>query len=139
MKPKFLYPLWGCLYILCVCLGAITQRNLVVDIIFTVISLCFFIPPALLLFRAAKDNDQKTLRLLRLLSALSLGLTLLALVGSILSVLGPLLLGDILNMVLLLVSAPMLCGKYWFVSLFLWAMLLFASFPKLWKSPAPKA
>ena len=80
-----------------------------------------------------KEGDRKILKLLRLISGLSLGLTLLALVGNILSVLGPTLLGDILNIVLLVVSVPMLCGKYWFLSLFLWAVILFASFSKIWK------
>lgn len=133
MKKRYLYPIWGILYILCVCLGAITQRSRLVEMLFTGIGLCFFIPPALLLIQAFKSGDKKTTKLLRLISGLSLGLTLLALVGSILSVLGPLLLGDILNIVLLLVSAPMLCGEYWFISLFLWAILFFASFPKFWK------
>ena len=133
MKAKYLYPIWGCLYILCLCLGAITQRSVAVDILFTFLSLCFFVPPAILLFQALKEGDRKSLKLLRLISGLSLGLTLLALVGNILSVLGPTVLGDILNIVLLVVSVPMLCGKYWFLSLFLWAVILFASFPKIWK------
>ena len=133
MKPKNLYPLWGLFYILCVCLGAISQRNTAVDILFTIISLCFFIPPALLLAQALRTDDRKTLKQLRLISMLSLTLTLLALVGNILSVMASQQLGDILYIVLLIVSSPMLCCKYWVLPLLLWAMLLFATIPKIWK------
>lgn len=133
MKSKNLYPIWALLYILCVCLGAISQRNTVLDIIFTLISLCFFIPPALLLIQALRSEDHKTLRALRLISIGSLGLTLLAMVGNILSVLASETLGNILYIVLLAVSSPMLCCKYWVLPLLLWAMLLFSTMPKIWK------
>ena len=36
----------------------------------------------------------------------------------------------LLHVLLALVSAPMLCGQYWAMSLFLWACLLFATFIK---------
>ena len=134
MKPKNLYPIWALLYILCVCLGAISQRSTAVDILFTIISIGFFVPPALLLIQAIGSSDANALRILRLISIASLSLTLLAMIGNILSVLAPEILGNILYIVLLVVSSPMLCCKYWVLPLLLWAMLLFATFPKIWKS-----
>lgn len=130
MRSKILYPVWGALYILCVCLGAISQRNTATDVALTGISLLFFIPGFMLLFDAIRNHNTKTLKTLRLLSAASLGLTVLALIGNILSTMGSSLLGDIAYGILLIVSAPMLCCKFWFLSLLLWAVLFYASFPQ---------
>lgn len=127
---KHLFSIWGALYALCCGLGAIPQRSVPGQIALTVISIGFFIPGYILLVQGLRSRDIKTLKLLRLISALSLGLTLLALVGNFLSVLGSTLLGDIAYGILLLVSAPMLCCQYWALSLLLWAILLCASFPQ---------
>ena len=59
-----------------------------------------------------------------------LGLTLALLIGNILAVLGGTALDTPLHIALGLVSAPMFCSNYWVVSLFLWAVLLVASFVK---------
>ena len=133
MKRNVLYPIWGLLYIICVCLGAITERNGAVDVLLTIISIGFFLPGAMLLYGAVRTGDTKTMKTLRLISALSLGLTLLALVGNIMTVMSAQVWGDVMYVVLIFVSAPMLCCKYWALSLLLWAMLLFASFPRIWK------
>lgn len=133
MKQRFLYPAWAGLYILCVCFGAIPERSTAGQVMLTLTSLVFFVPPAIMLIEALQAEDQKTLKTLRLISGLSLGLTLLALVGNILSVLAPQLVGDILYVALLLVSAPMLCCGYWALTLLLWAVLFFSTFPKAWK------
>ena len=133
MKSSFLYPAWAGLYILCVCFGAISERSTTGQVMLNLTSLVFFVPPAIMLAQAVKAEDKKTLKTLRLISGLSLGLTMLALVGNILSVLAPRLLGDILYVVLLLVSAPMLCCQYWAFTLLLWAVLFFSTFPKTWK------
>ena len=129
MKTRTLYPIWGALYILCACLGAIPERSGIGDAVLTVVSVLFFVPGFLLLAEALRARDMKNLKTLRLISALSLGLTLLALIGNILSVVGSTLVGDIAHWVLLAVSVPMLCCKYWALSLLLWAVILFGSFP----------
>ena len=134
MKSNFLYPAWAILYIVCVLLGAIPDRSTAGHVLLTGFSLAFFIPPAILLVNALHDRDSKTLKRLRLISILSLVLTMLALVGNILSVLSGQLVGDIAYVVLLLVSAPMLCCKYWVLPMLLWAILLFSTFPKIWKT-----
>lgn len=134
MKSKFLYPVWAMLYILCVCFGAISQRSAAGQVMMTMMSLLFYVPPAIMLIEALQAQDNQTLKVLRLISGLSLGLTLLALVGNILSVLAPQVVGDILYVVLLLASAPMLCCGYWVLTLLLWAVLFFSTFPKIWKS-----
>ena len=133
MIKRVLYPIWCALYIICLCLGAIPERSTAGEVALTVISILFFVPGFTLLAQSLRCADRKGLMTLRLISGLSLGLTLLALVGNILSVFGSTLLGDILYWVLLAVSAPMLCCKFWALSLLLWAVLLFASFPRLSK------
>lgn len=130
---KYLYPIWGALYIICVCLGAISERSAAGEVVLTVISVLFFVPGFLLLADGLRTGDAKALKTLRLISGLSLGLTLLALIGNILSVFGSTLIGDIAYAALLVVSVPMLCCKFWALSLLLWAILLCASFPRLWR------
>ena len=131
MKPKILYPLWGALYIICAFLGAIPERSMVAEAVMTALSLLFFVPPALLLVAAWKTYDTAAMKRLCLISAFSLGLTVLALVGNFLSVFYSTLAGDILYIILLAVSAPMLCCKFWALSLLLWAILFFSAISAL--------
>ena len=86
-----------------------------------------FLPPALLIHQAGKQSDRHTLLLIRNLSALSLGLTLVLLVLNFLSALGSETLGAVLYGLLVVVSSPMICSGQWALSLFLWACLLMVS------------
>ena len=70
---------------------------------------------------------------LMIISLISLGLTLSLIVLNILTVNAGSSVGQTLNDVLLLVSAPMFCCHWQGVSLFLWACLFVSSFPKMWK------
>jgi len=60
----------------------------------------------------------------------SLSLTLGLLVANMFTVLLSEQTGKLLHEILALVSAPMLCGQYWSISLFLWACLLFGTLIK---------
>ena len=133
MKKSTLYVLWGCLFIICAGLGFIPQPAGAARVVLTALSLAFFVPPAWLLHRAARDRDLPTLRLVRGLSALSLGLSLTLLVLNVLSALSSEWLGNILYYVLVIVSSPMVCSGYWALSLFLWACLLMVSLQQLKK------
>ena len=90
----------------------------------TALALLSFLPPALCLYFARKSSDQKEARLIRNLSALSLGLTLLGLLLAILTAPMGGSLASAVNLFLSIVSAPMYCGSSWAVSLFFWACLL---------------
>ena len=133
MKRSTLFTLWGCLFIICAGLGFIPEPTGAPRVLLTLISLCFFVPPAVLIFRAGRESDRHTLQLIRNLSALSLALTLVMLVLNMLSVLRSRLLGNILYYILVIVSSPMVCCGYWALSLFLWACLLMVSLKKLRK------
>ena len=130
MKTKSLLAIWGIFYIICAGLGFIPEPEGTVRIFLTVISILFFVPPAILLFDAFSAGDEKTIRLIRLLSALSLALTLVLLTANFLAALGASWLGTLLHILLVIGSAPMLCSNYWVLSLFLWAVLLVASCQK---------
>lgn len=133
MNRKFLFALWGGLFIVCAAMGFIPEPIGVVRGILTLLSVAFFVPPFMLLYQAGRDGDTPVIKLIRSLAALSLGLTLVLLVLNFLSALRSEVLGDILYNILIIVSSPMVCSGYWVLSLFLWACLLMVSLKGLRK------
>lgn len=127
MSKRTLFALWGVMFIVCAALGFIPEPQGAVRFLLTALSVAFFVPPAWLLYTAGQTRDEHTRLLIRNLSALSLALTLVLLVGNVLSALTSEFLGKLLHTVLVIVSAPMICSGYWVLSLFLWACLLMAS------------
>ena len=99
----------------------------------TLLSVAFFIPPAVLLYRADQEKDNNTLQLIRNFSALSLLLTMVLLIVNLLSAFRSEWLGNVVHAVLVMVSSPMVCSGYWALSLFLWACLLVVSLKLLKK------
>ena len=127
MSEKTLFVLWGGFYILCAGLGFIPEPVGFVKGLLTVLSVAFFLPGAVLLYRANRQKDRTTAILVRNLSAASLGLTLLMLVANFLSLGAGQALGDGLYAARVILSSPMVCSGYWLRSLFLWACLLVVS------------
>ena len=126
MNKKVLFVLWGVLFILCAGLGFIPEPQGVLKGVMTAASVLFFLPPAVLLYRADRDTGL----LIRNLSALSLGTTLLTLILNFGLAVSSETLGNILHYILVVVSSPMICSGYWVLSLFLWACLLMGSLKK---------
>lgn len=122
MNHKMLFVLWGGLFAATAVLGFFPAGWWS-----TAICVLFFLPPALLLYR----GDRNTAQLIRNLSALSLGVTLLVLILNFVLAVSSETLGNLLHIVLTIVSAPMMASGYWVLSLFLWACLLMASLKKL--------
>ena len=133
MNTKSLYTLWGAMFIICAALGFIPRENAAVALIATGLSVAFFVPPALLLYQAGKQQDRDNLKLIRNLSLASLLLTLALLVLNLLSALQSEFLGNVLYGMLIILSTPMVCSGYWVLSLFLWACLLMGSLTLLQK------
>lgn len=133
MKKQVLFAIWAGLFILCAGLGFIPNPEGSVRTVLTLFSVVFFLPPAILVYDAAKAADKNTLQLVRNFSAASLGLTILLLIGNFLSVLGSEALGTFLYRVLIVVSSPMVCSGSWALSLFLWACLLLVTMQQLKK------
>lgn len=133
MNKKFLAALWAGLFIVCAGLGFIPEPEESLKSLLTLLSLLFFLPPALLLYDAGRNRDSAALQLIRNLSAISLTLTMVLLILNFLTVLSSEVLGQILHYVLIIVSCPMICSDHWAMSLFLWACLLTASLRQLKK------
>ena len=133
MKKAILYFIWGFLYFLCAFISNVQSPTGVQSVALTVLSLLFFVPPGVLLYDALKKEDKKTLFLLRLLSILSLSLTLGALIANIAVVGASETVGNVLYQVLIFVSVPMVCSQHYVLSMFLWAFLMIATIPRLYK------
>ena len=126
MNKKTLFALWGVLFILCAGLGFIPEPQGFLKGLMTALAVLFFLPPAWLLYK----GDREMVLLIRNLSALSLGVTLVTLILNFVLAVSAEFLGNVLHYVLVVVSAPMICSGYWVLSLFLWACLLMAGLKK---------
>ena len=124
MKKWILYGFWVGEFIVCASLGFIHNANAVGKVFQTILSLLFFVPPAILLADAIRKKERGELLRLIIISAVSLALTMVLLVANVLSVGTTKAVGDALYAVLVVVSSPMVCSRYWLLSLFLWACLL---------------
>ena len=127
MKKQHLFALWGGLFILCTRLGFIGKPSAALQILMTLLSVLFFLPPSLLLYRSRMCGDRDTILLVRNLSLASLILTAALIIANFLSALAPAWLGNFLHGMLVVVSVPMVCSGYWTLSLFLWACLMVCS------------
>lgn len=127
MKEKLFYALWAVMYIFCVGLGTVENAEGFGKVLLVLTSLIFFLPPLALLRHGMVTKNTKVLLRLRIVSIVSLSLTLVLLVANFLSFAASAQVGKVLYDCLLLVSAPMLCAQYWVLSLFLWSCLLSAS------------
>lgn len=127
MGNKQLYIAWGGAYLLCAVLGFIPEPEGLIKALMVLSSALFFVPGGMLLYRSGKAGDTRTLKRIRNLSLIWLGVTLALLVANLLSALAPQWLGDVLHVLLVTVSSPMICSQYWVAPMFLWACLLMVS------------
>ena len=118
------YIAWAGLYVLCAGLSFIPEPQGALKGLLTVLSVAFFVPPAVILYRAVQAKKWKTVHLLAYLSGASLVLTFVLLVLNFLSFGASETAGSMVYWLLLLVSVPMICSQAWVLSLFLWAVLL---------------
>lgn len=130
MKKIGLYTLWTALYITCVALGTITGAEGIQKIALICMALVFFVPGAWLLLDAKRQNDRKEQKRIFIISAVSIGVTVIFLLLNFASIFFSEEAGAVLHDALNLVSAPMYCAQSWVLSLFLWACLLVAAMPQ---------
>ncbi len=133
MKQKLIYLLWLFLYIVCVGLGTVQEKQLAVQIFQGLFALLFYVPGLLLILEGCKPGQKMYLLQIRVISIVSLSLTLVLMIANIASVYASAEMGNFLNQLYILAAAPMHCLPYGFISLFLWACLLMGSIPRLWK------
>lgn len=134
MKEKLSYILWGFLYIVCIGLGTVQDRSLPIWLFLGLFGCLFYVPGILLILEGCKEGKKKNLVQVRIISILSLALTLCLMIANIASVYASEAVGTFLNQLYILFAAPTHCFPYGFISMFLWACLLMGTFPKFWKS-----
>ena len=127
IKTTKIWITWGALYVLCTALSFINNVTGALSGLMILLSIGFFIPGFLLIREGKKWRSSSLLKQLRLVSLLSLGLTVLAIVLNFFSAQGSAAWGIAAYWFLILVSTPMICGQIWLISLFLWACLLMYS------------
>lgn len=124
MKKWILYGFWAVQFILCAVLGFIHNTDTLGKALQTVLGAAFFVPPGILLADGIRKKDKPELDRLAIISGASLGATMILLVANVLTVGASVTVGDVLFGILTVISAPMVCCRYWILSLFLWACLL---------------
>ena len=123
-KTKKLWIIWAAAYVLCTVCAFFPVAPGALSGLFLLLSLGFFVPPAFLIFEAVQKKTPKTLRIIRNLSLVSLGLTLVTILLNFVSIQASDTWGLVLYWLLILVSTPMICSQVWVVGLFGWACLL---------------
>lgn len=126
MTNKILYVIWAVLFTLCAGLGFLPEPDGLDKGICITLAVLFYVPPAVIVYMGWKKKNWEDIRLVRNLSLGSLAVTLAALVVNMLSLAMPVWAGNLLYAVLVIVSAPMVCGQVWVLSLVLWACLMWS-------------
>lgn len=127
MDKGVLKALWAGMFIFCAIMGFVPEPQGFNKWMLTFFSLLFFLPAGFLLWQSFKEKNRKELKLIRNLSIVSLGVTVVMLVVNMLSVLFSETVGNVLYWGLIILSSPMVCSQIWALSLFLWACLLWCS------------
>ncbi len=134
MEKTIVKIIWAILFLVCGGMGLTPEPTGAVSVLMVVLGVLFFLPPVYLLVKGWMDKDRKTLGFLRLTSILSLNVSFVLMIANFLCVLAPEWVGNLLYWTLAVVGTPMACLQNPYVSLFLWAALLFASLEGLKES-----
>lgn len=132
-NTKHLWIIWAVVYAVCTVCAFFPIAPGALSGLFVLLSLGFFVPPAILIYKAVQNKWPKILRIIRNLSLISLGLTLVMILLNFASIQASREWGLVLNWILILVSTPMVCSQVWVIGLFGWAVLLMTSLKYLKK------
>ncbi len=116
------YYVWLGLFLITAAMGFVPEQAGMERFLRLTLTVLFFLPPAVILKKGTKRDAKRIF----VISASSLCLTVTTIVISVVSARGSEGLGNFLHALLVIVSAPMICGGVWVLSLFLWACLMFA-------------
>ena len=130
MTYSILYAAWTALYILTAALGFAQDAQGVGRFVMSALSIAFFVPGFLVLFKARAGKKLFHIRLVRGLSIASLSLSTALVALNVMSVNWSEQVGRALYALLAIISAPLACAGNWGTSLFLWACLLMLSMKK---------
>lgn len=133
MTTKKLWLSWLYLYLLCAVLGFIPAPTGIVWALLMALAICFFVPGFMLVYRADRRDDEKTIRYVRLVCLIALGVSVLLILANMGTALLTKAWGDVLYVMLVVFASPLVCGQAWVLTLFGWACLLFYSMTALKK------
>lgn len=123
-NTKKIWVIWAVAYVICTVCGFFPVAQGAVTGMFVLLSMGFFVPPAFLIYEAVQNKWPKILRIIRNLSLISLGLSLVMILLNFVSIQASQEWGLVLYWMLILVSTPMICSQVWVIGLFGWAVLL---------------
>ena len=124
MNKTSYYTVWAGFFILCAGLGFIPAPAGFLKFLLMVLTLGFFAVPVFFVKYLEKKNDRMHIKIVRNLAFASLLLTIALIIANFMSLMAPEWVGNAMYVLLVIVSAPMVCGQYWVLSLFGWACLL---------------
>lgn len=127
MKQRKIWLCWLYLYSLCAVLGFIPEPDGLVKAVMVLLSVVFFLPG----FCLVRLGDRKTMKRVAILCAVWLAAACLLIMGNIASAVMRKVWGNIFYYSMVVVVSPMVCGQYWFVSLFLAACVLMYAISRL--------
>ena len=126
-----LYMIWGGLFALTAVLGLVFPgAEGFGRVLLLVCTAGFFLPPWLILAKARDAGNKSHVRLIRYLALGSLVLTMVLFCAGILSVRFGEALGNVVHVLMTIICAPLMCGNYYVLPMFLWATLMVGSFQK---------
>ncbi len=133
MKKKPILMTWLGLFVLCAGLGFIPEVRGFGKFLCVAASVAFFIPGGMLLKQSYDRSDWAAIRLVRNLAITSLASTVVVFALNVCSAFLPEIWGNISYGLLIVVSSPMICARYWVLSLFGWACLMYTAIALLRK------
>ena len=129
-KNTVLYIIWAVLYCACVGFSFVGETTVGEKAFLIALSVLFFVPPYWLYVLAKKENNRKTLLVLRLISIIVLALVPILFFLNVLSVNYTATFGLVVFVLFTMFSPPLLTSQTWIIPLFLWAVLMMLTLPK---------
>ena len=130
MKKSVLYIVWGILYCACVGFSFVGEATVGEKAFLIALSVLFFVPPYWLYVLARKEDNRKTLLVLRLISIIVLALMPILFFLNVLSVNYTATFGLVVFVLFTMFSPPLLTSQSWIIPLFLWAVLMMLTLQK---------
>ena len=127
MKKSYVYIIWALLYCLCAGLGFIPSPEGFGKSLLIACGFVFFLPPYYLGWVAYKQDDRKTMKELRAISLVAIGLFFVFFVLNILVSVASGKVNPLVEELLYLLVVPMGCGVSTTITLLMWACLLMIS------------
>ncbi|MBR5021779.1 MAG: hypothetical protein IKY18_01050 [Oscillospiraceae bacterium] len=123
-KKTVVYVVWAVWYLICLFLSLGKPPVGWAKAPFVLVGLLFFVPPFYLLYISKKDA--KTIKLVRTISIVSIATFVVLYALNLMSVNWSVTAGRVLYYLMVVFCAPIMCGQFFAVSLYLWGCLLWA-------------